>query len=127
LVLAGAFYSGWNVLAVPTTWSEVSLRCDSMRLIKGGFWRAEWLNRPDTGRWGGAANVGLKRGLYRTVLIYERVEDPQHALGQTRFGGGVTRDLGSGLSLTLQSFGEAVGASVEPTHGRSIAQLLAEF
>ncbi len=127
LVASGAFYSGWNVSAVPVTWSEAALRCDKSPLLPALFWKAEWLNRPDTGRWGIAGNIGLKTGPYRTVLVYERVEDPLHALGQTNFGGGVTRDMGSGLSLTVQSFGLASGPSVSPTTGRTVVQLLAEF
>lgn len=128
LVLAGAIYSGWNVSAVPNNWSEVTLKCDSSPLHPDVFWKAEWLNNPLSTDWGITGNLGLKTGLYKTVLVYERYRANLSDLGcRSNWGGGVTRDMGNGLSLTIQSFGVSSGPSESPTSGRTVAQLLAEF
>jgi hypothetical protein len=127
IVGAGA-YSGWAGLAQdPTLWTEVHTRCDGEAYAPALFAKAEWINRADTGAWGVSGNVGLKLGRYRPVLIYERLETVAQAGGKTVLGGGVTRELGSGVSLGLHAFGEASGPSTSPTGGRGIAQLLAEF
>lgn len=129
LVIAGAVYSGWNTTSLePNNWSEVTLKCDSSPLLPELFWKAEWLNNPLSTHWGITYNIGLKTGLYKTVLVYERFRNNLTDLGsKTNFGGGVTRDMGNGLSLTLQSFGVSTGPSESPTSGRTVAQLLAEF
>jgi hypothetical protein len=126
IVGAGA-YSGWAGQADPTWWTEVHTRCDGELYFPALFGKLEWINRADTGAWGIAGNVGLKLGLHRAVLVYERLETVQHAGGRTVLGAGVTRELGSGVSLGLHAFGEASGPSISPTGGRGIAQLLAEF
>jgi hypothetical protein len=129
MVAAAAVYSGTNTTSpVQNNWSEVSLKCNGSPLLPALFWKAEWLNNPVSTHWGITGNVGLKTGLYKTVLIYERFRDNlADAGGRTNFGGGVTRDMGNGLSLTLQSFGVSAGPSESPTGGRTVAQLLAEF
>jgi hypothetical protein len=127
VVGAGA-YSGWaGQVQDPTWWTEVHTRCDGEAYFPALFGKFEWMNRADNGAWGVSGNVGLKLGLYRSVLIYERMETVAHASGKTVLGGGVTRDMGNGLSLGLHALGEASGPSTSPTGGRGIAQLLAEF
>jgi hypothetical protein len=121
-------YGGWAGLAQdPTWWTEAHVRAENCPSLPALFAKLEWMNRADTGAWGATANAGLKLGRYRHTLIYERLETVAHAGGKTVLGAAITRDMGAGLSLGLNVYGEATGPSVSPTGGRGIAQLLAEF
>jgi hypothetical protein len=138
--IGAAWYSGRNstaaTSALPTppwggsnNWQEISIKCDKSPINPNLFWKAEWLNNTGSTNWGLTYNLGFKTGLYKTLVMFERYENnANHFASATSYGAGITRDLGNGLSLSIQANRFGSGPShVDHSKTRTVAQVLAEF